>query len=212
MNTASSRFSGVELFFEEFKYLDVDIFTDQKPLNIEIGCGQDPFILKMASLRPEENFVGIELERWVLNKLLKKAARVSLPNVKLIRYDARKLIFQKVPDRSINAFYINHPDPWPKKRHRNRRLINDPFLDLLLSKLTDHGRIYYSSDFEDYAAAVGGKLFSTGAVKSLFPGRIYTTEFPDYPRTRFMRRFLNLGQPIFFVAMEKSSETSFSQY
>ncbi|MDD2715822.1 MAG: tRNA (guanosine(46)-N7)-methyltransferase TrmB [Candidatus Wallbacteria bacterium] len=196
--------SEIGIDYLQVESLDSSLFGNQNPFCLEIGCGQDPFLLKMAVRHPEWNFIGIELENWVLGKLLKKARKVALPNLKLLRSDARTAIFEKVAYESVHEFYINHPDPWPKTRHRRRRLVKDEFLEMLISKLVPGGKLFYSSDFEDYALQVAGKLHSTGLTTSLFPGRLYSTDFPDYPRTRFMRRFLNLGQPIYFVAVEKN--------
>ncbi|MDD5091353.1 MAG: tRNA (guanosine(46)-N7)-methyltransferase TrmB [Candidatus Wallbacteria bacterium] len=180
-----------------------EIFERNAPLCMEIGCGYDSFILKMARIMPECNFIGVELERWVLNKLIRKARRVNLPNVRLLRADAKAVLESDVPSGSIRNFFVNHPDPWPKKRHRQRRLVNDYFLDLLIDRLEPSGKIYYCSDFEDYSLQVAGKLYSTGLMRNLSGHSLVVTDLPDYPRTRFMNRFLALGQPIHFVVMEK---------
>jgi len=199
MNTYSS-----ELLKQDIVKLDSSIFGNNAPLNIEIGCGYDSFILKMASHNPDQNFIGIELDGWVLSRLIKRANRIKLPNVKLIRADAKEILEEYSIFESINAFYINQPDPWPKKRHRRRRLIKDEFLDFLVGRLVVGGKFYYSSDFKDYALQVAGKLYSTGKMRSLF-NKLYTTSFPDYPKTRFMKRFLSQGLPIYFIGMEKLS-------
>jgi len=191
-----------ELNIKEIDVLDSSIFNNNNPINIEIGCGYDSFILKMAKKNPEQNFFGIEIDGWVLSRLIERANRLKLPNVRLIRADAKSLLEKHSMFNTINAFYINQPDPWPKKRHRGRRLIKDEFLDFLITRLVEEGKLYYSSDFEDYAYQVAGKLYSTGRMKSIF-NDLVSTSFPEYPKTRFMKRFLSQGLPIYFIAMEK---------
>lgn len=191
-----------EIILKDLDVLDSSIFDNNNPINIEIGCGYDSFILKMAKTNPAHNFIGIEIDGWVLSRLIERANRVKLPNVRLIRADAKSLLENHSLFNTINAFYINQPDPWPKKRHRSRRLIKDDFLDFLITRLVNTGKLFYSSDFEDYAYQVAGKLYTTGKMRSIF-NDLVSTSFPEYPKTRFMKRFLSQGLPIYYIAMEK---------
>lgn len=195
--------NSFEIDYKEINIISSKIiFNNNNRLSIEIGCGQDTFILKMAKRFPGENFIGIEIDGWVLKRLLKKVMHINPDNVRFIRGDAKRIIERYVLDFSIANFFINQPDPWPKKRHRQRRLIKDEFLDILINKLHKGGRIYYTSDFKDYAYQVAGKLYSTKKMKPLF-NPFVIIDLGDYPKTRFMKRFLREGQPIFFTIFEK---------
>ena len=113
---------------EEYKGNYKKIFNNNNIINLEIGMGKGDFIIGMAKKYPNINFIGIEKYESVLVRAIEKLDGVSLSNLKLIRMDAINL--DKIFDKEIDTIYLNFSDPWPKKRHRKRRLTSEVFLNL----------------------------------------------------------------------------------
>jgi tRNA (guanine-N7-)-methyltransferase len=121
----------------------------------------------------------------------------------VLRLEARYLLSRHLDRESLAAIYVNCPDPWPKKRHRERRLVNADFLRLALYYLRPEGEFYFASDFGDYAGDVGEALLAQPGFASGLPEAV-ATALPGYPVSKYMRRFLDLGQPIHFVHGRKA--------
>lgn len=174
------------------------LFPQQRPLALEIGCGIGDFIVQLAQLRPELNFLAIDIYNKGCHKTCKKIELSGLSNVRVLRAEARYLLTHYLPPESLAAIYINCPDPWPKKRHRDRRLVRREFLQTALYYLRPGGDFYFSTDFQDYAEDVAALLPElAGYANGL--DRPLVTELPGYPLSKYMRRFLQQGQPIHFI-------------
>lgn len=174
------------------------LFPQQRPLALEIGCGIGDFIVQLARLRPELNFLAIDIYNKGCLKTCNRIERAELNNVRVLRAEARYLLTHYLPPESLAAIYINCPDPWPKKRHRDRRLVRQEFLQTALYYLRPGGDFYFSTDFQDYAEDVAALLPEmTGYVNVL--DQPLVTELPGYPLSKYMRRFLQQGQPIHFI-------------
>ena len=128
-----------------------DYFPQQGPLTLEIGFGNGQSLLAMAQDNPQTNFVGIEVHRPGVGSLLKAIAEQQITNLRLICTDAVEVLQQHVADNSIDCIQIFFPDPWPKKRHHKRRLIQDEFVNLLTKKLKRNGELRLATDWQDYA-------------------------------------------------------------
>jgi tRNA (guanine-N7-)-methyltransferase len=135
-------------------HADLCRFENDNSLEVDIGAGKGRFLLARALEHPELNFFGIERQNGRLYRMAKKIRRHALTNVKLARVEASAGIELMLEPESVSTFYILFPDPWPKKRHYRRRLINTAFMDLLHSKLCSGGVIHYASDHQNYAAYV----------------------------------------------------------
>jgi tRNA (guanine-N7-)-methyltransferase len=127
------------------------IFGNENPLVIEIGFGMGTATAKIANENSGINYLGIEVYRAGIGRLLWEIEKLSLKNIRIIEGDAAIVIEKRIRDNSVSAFHIFFPDPWPKKKHHKRRLIKRPFTDLLASKLLPEGYIYMASDWADYA-------------------------------------------------------------
>ena len=174
------------------------LFPEKRPLALEIGCGIGDFIVQLARLRPELNFLAIDIYNKGCLKTCNRIERAELSNVRVLRAEARYLLTHYLPPESLAAIYINCPDPWPKKRHRERRLVRQEFLQTALYYLRPGGDFYFSTDFQDYAEDVAALLPEmTGYVNVL--DQPLVTELPGYPLSKYMRRFLQQGQPIHFI-------------
>lgn len=174
------------------------LFGRQAPLALEIGCGIGDFIVQLAAQNPETNFLAIDIYNKGCHKTCKRLDALGLKNVRVARTEARYLLSHHFDRESLAAVYINCPDPWPKKRHRGRRLVNREFLQMLLYYLEPAGGLYFSTDFVDYAEDVAALMPQLPGYRNALAAPL-THELPGYPLSKYMRRFLDLGQPIHFV-------------
>ena len=173
------------------------LFPARQPLALEIGCGIGDFILQRAAQQPTINFLAIDIYNKGCYKTCRRIDESPITNVRVIRMEARQLLNHFGQPNMFTAIYINCPDPWPKKRHRNRRLVNRTFLTQMLHYLQPEGDLYFITDVEDYAQQVA-ELFPTldGYTNQL--AAPYTLDLDDYPQSKYMRRFLDRGLPIHF--------------
>ncbi len=134
------------------KILDYkESFCNGHPVIIEIGFGMGITTAKIAHDFPENNYLGIEVHRPGIGKLLSEITRYGLENVRIIEHDAVEVLETMIQDGSVDGFHIFFPDPWQKKRHHKRRLIQDAFVDLLTRKLKQGGYLYSVTDWDSYA-------------------------------------------------------------
>ena len=177
-----------------------EIFKNSNPLNIEIGMGNGEFSVYMATSEPDENFIGFEICRKVFRKAIKRLEGSDPQNLRIINYDGG--FFVKIlPDGSVHRFFINFPDPWPKKKHNKRRLLKTDFLNILSQKLAPEGILYIATDHEDYGMEIFENLRCISTLDSLFP-RGYETDLVDYFPTKYYKKFGIPGK-IFFFKMQK---------
>jgi len=126
------------------------LFGNPGPVVVEIGFGMGTATAGIAEQNPGINYLGIDVHRPGIGRLLWEIESRGLKNIRIIEGDAVEFLSQKIKDGSVSAFHIFFPDPWPKKRHHKRRLVTRPFTDLLASKLIPGGYIYMVSDWADY--------------------------------------------------------------
>jgi tRNA (guanine-N7-)-methyltransferase len=126
------------------------LFSKQQPLEVELGAGDGSFIAKYPQLHPEHNFIGVERLLGRLRKIDKKGRRAGLTNLRAIRIEASYFLEYLLPEKSIVALHVYFPDPWPKRKHRKNRLINERFTELCQKVLLPGGIVYVRTDDEDY--------------------------------------------------------------
>lgn len=142
------------LFFKD-EMLDYSkVFGNNNPTVIEIGFGNGDTTAKMALLKPENNYIGLEVYLKGFVQLLKTLGENNLDNVRIMRFNAVDVLEHMISDNSVEGFHIFFPDPWPKKRHHKRRIMNPEFLSLLAKKLKKGGYIYMVTDWQEYADEV----------------------------------------------------------
>ena len=125
----------------------------------------------------------------------------------MMRTEARYLLHEYLGQESLQCIYVNCPDPWPKKRHRKRRMLNQDFIDLALYCLQPGGEFNFATDFADYGESAGELLNAQPSLDNLQPSP-YTHELGDYPISKYMQRFLDLGQPIYLCNYRKKTGIS----
>jgi tRNA (guanine-N7-)-methyltransferase len=127
-----------------------ELFPKLQPLEIELGCGDGSFLVNYAELNPERNFVGIERLAGRIRKLDRKGRRKGLSNIRGIRIESAYFLAYLLPPRSASALHIYFPDPWPKRKHRKNRLINERFPLIAQRSLEPGGTVYLRTDDRDY--------------------------------------------------------------
>jgi len=172
--------------------LDLDAaFGRAAPIWLEIGFGNGEALLAMAQARPEVNFLGIEVHRPGIGHLLNGLEAAGLDNVRVVRGDAAEVLRDRLPPGSLARALVFFPDPWPKKRHHKRRLVQPAFLDSLARALVTGGHVHLATDWEDYAEHMRAVLDAAEAFENTTTG---WAERPAYrPRTRFEARGENKG-------------------
>ena len=142
------------LFFDD-GYLDYSkVFGNDNPVIIEIGFGMGDTTAEVAMRRPEFNYIGIEVFLQGFVNLLSILGDRHIENVRIMRFNAVDVLNHMIADESVAGFHVFFPDPWQKKRHHKRRLMNPDFLHLLATKLKKGGYVYMVTDWEEYAEEV----------------------------------------------------------
>lgn len=191
MNIQKELSTIIELSDITHKITIDGVFPKDNPLEIDIGCGKGRFLLSRAKSYPETNFIGIDRMNGRLGKLDRKIMRANLNNVRLIELEAAYVITELLPADIISTYYIFFPDPWPKRRHHRRRLMNTEFLDALHRTLITGGTVNFSTDHLDYFEE-GKKLL---AADKRFK-KIETFQRSESEKTDFELIFTNQGLPI----------------
>src|SRR5262249_40908789 len=126
------------------------LFPQSRPLEVELGSGDGSFLAQWAQRHPERNYFGVERLLGRLRKLDRKGQRAGLHNLRLIRMEAAYFVEFLLPPASVAALHIYFPDPWPKRRHRKHRLVNERFAELAAQALRPGGAIFLRTDDADY--------------------------------------------------------------
>ena len=127
-----------------------EIFETNRPLEIDLGCGDGSFLVAMASHYQERNFLGVERLLGRVRKVIRKAEKNSLLNLKVLRLELSYTIEWLLPDHCANRMHLLFPDPWPKKKHHKRRMVNKSFCESLVRILKEDGEFLFKTDHPDY--------------------------------------------------------------
>ena len=196
------HFYEYAIVYNQNKPMDFEaIFGNKNPVIIEIGFGMGESTLKIAKENPDRNYMGIEVFLYGFSKLLANASKENLSNLRLMRFDAVQVLQDMVPDNSVDGFHVFFPDPWPKKRHHKKRLIQVPFAELLGSKLKSGGYIYCVTDWEDYANQMLEVFGKVDILSNPYNG--FAPQVPWRPETGFERKGLEKDYKINEIWVEK---------
>lgn len=176
------------------------VFASQQPIEVDIGCGKGAFLLWAAQSRPDHNFLGVERLLLRLRKVDRKVQRRGLRNVRFIRLEASYLVSRLVPSCSISVYHLYFPDPWPKRRHFQKRLLNPAFASELLRTLVAGGCLNTATDHEDYFRQMERVLAGIGEFRREAP-----ISLPVEAQTDFEREFLAAGKTVFRGRWVKAS-------
>jgi tRNA (guanine-N7-)-methyltransferase len=175
------------------------LFGNNHPLALEIGCGIGDFLVQEAMQHPELNFIAVDYYNQGCLKSCRRLERHGLQNVRVLRAEAREFMVSFLPKLSLQRVYINCPDPWPKKRHRKRRLVNAAFMAFLADYLKPGGDFFFATDFDDYGIDVANMMAQQAGYENSLAPDLYRHELVDYPISKYMRRFLDEGKQIYFI-------------
>ena len=174
------------------------VFGRSAPLGVEIGFGMGQATLEWAASQPQLNIVGIEIYRPGIGALLAGIERLGLPNLRVLEGDATQLLSSKFEVGSLDEARILFPDPWPKKRHHKRRLVQAGFARLLASRLRPGGRLLLATDWAEYAEWIVDVLAAEPALAMAAPTG-------ERPATRFEDRGRRLGHRIHDLAYQRKN-------
>jgi tRNA (guanine-N7-)-methyltransferase len=177
--------------------LDLDaLFGRQAPRVLEIGFGDGDNLLAMAEANPGTDYLGIEVHRPGVGRLLMHVGEKGLTNVRVMCTDAVEVLNRQIPDDALDAVLLFFPDPWHKKRHHKRRIVQPEFADLVRRKLVMGGRFHMATDWEDYACHMLAVMNAAPGFHNLSPQGDYVAR-PDYRiLTKFERRGQRLGHGV----------------
>ena len=183
------------------------LFGRHAPLVLEIGFGDGESLAAMASADPTVNYLGLEVHRPGIGHLLLRAEALALANLRVMCADAVEVLERQVPDDCLDRVQIFFPDPWPKVRHHKRRLIQPPFIALLVQKLKAGGQLHIATDCEDYAHSILDLLNATPALINQAAGNGFTPRPAHRSPTRFEQRGWRLGHQSWDILFMRRDRT-----
>ena len=182
-------------FSEELLDLDL-LFGRRAPRVLEIGFGNGETLVEQASANPDVDYIGIEVHEPGVGHCMLHAKDAAISNLRLIRHDAIEVMTHQIPDTSLHRVNLYFPDPWPKKRHHKRRILQPAFLVLAAQKIEAAGTFHISTDWENYAEQIDA-LIEPHEHFRLSEKHVHCGDDPlDRPTTKFERRGRKLGHKI----------------
>lgn len=172
------------------------VFGREAPRMLEIGFGTGEALAAFAAAHPETDCLGIEVHRPGVGHLLLRAHSEGLRNLRVICHDAVEVLQAQIPAGSLAAIHVFFPDPWPKKRHHKRRLIQPAFVRLLERALADGGELRLATDWEPYALHMQEVLRNVPQLANAAPSGGFAARPEERPLTRFEKRGQRLGHPV----------------
>jgi tRNA (guanine-N7-)-methyltransferase len=182
--------------------LDLErLFGRAAPKILEIGFGMGETTATIAQAHPENDYLGIEVHTPGVGSLLKQLADLNLKNVRIIRHDAVEVLQQMIASAALDGVHLFFPDPWPKKRHHKRRLVQAPFTALVATRMKSGAYLHAATDWEDYAQQMLQVLSADRALENTASG--YAERPESRPETKFERRGLDLGHRVWDLVFRK---------
>jgi tRNA (guanine-N7-)-methyltransferase len=179
----------------------VALFGRRAPLIVEIGFGMGQATAAIAASRPGDDFLGIEVHEPGVGALLQLIEQGQLRNLRIVQHDAVEVMSQMIAPATLAGVHVFFPDPWPKKRHWKRRLIQPPVVALLASRLAAGGTLHCATDWQPYAEQMLEVLSGEPTLANTADG---FAPRPDYrPQTKFERRGLALGHGVWDLVFTK---------
>ena len=167
------------------------VFGRTAPVVLEIGSGMGETTAAIAAANPGTDYIAVEVHGPGVGSLLKKIDEAGLTNLRVIRHDAVEVLRHMVRDNTLAGIHLFFPDPWPKKRHHKRRLVQPAFAELAASKITPGGYLHAATDWPDYAVQIDEVMSANPSFEKKVP-----EEKRQRPLTKFERRGIGLGHPV----------------
>ena len=181
------------------------IFDRHAPVILEIGFGMGETTAAIAQAHPQHDFLGLEVHAPGVGALLKQVDALSLSNVRVIRHDAVDVVAHMIPPASLAGVHVYFPDPWPKKRHHKRRLLQPEFVRALATRLAPGGYLHAATDWEDYAqeilATFTAEPLLANTAEAFAPRPVWR------PQTKFETRGRKLGHGVWDILFARTRES-----
>ena len=188
----------------ESRTLDCDtLFGRHAPRTVEIGFGNGENLAALASAHPERDYLGIEVHRPGVGRLLLAIEARRLANVRVICHDAVEVLERQLAPQSLAEVLILFPDPWPKKRHHKRRLVQGPFVELVTERLQSGGVLRLATDWQPYAQEMLATLAANPRLRNLAAGGTFMPRPAERTATRFEKRGERLGHEVWDLAFSR---------
>jgi tRNA (guanine-N7-)-methyltransferase len=172
-------------------FSDRKITSDRNaPLVLEIGSGMGEATIEIAKAHPEADFIAIEVHGPGVGSLLNRIEAEKLSNLRVVRHDAVEVLERMIPDGALAALHLFFPDPWPKKRHHKRRMVQPAFASLVARKLRGGGIVHAATDWPEYAEQIAQVFSGNQAFEHAASG------FAARAATKFEKRGRRLGNPV----------------
>lgn len=165
-----------------------------KPFVVEVGFGMGDATATIAEALPDARFLGLEVHAPGVGKLLSEIEQRSIHNLKLCRHDAVEVVDSMLAPGSVSGFHVFFPDPWPKKRHHKRRIMNPDFVRLMAGRLAPGGYLYFVTDWEEYAAATLAVLSAEPLLRNAYAR--WAERESWRPVSKFERHAIADGRPV----------------
>lgn len=180
------------------------VFGRKAPLFIEIGFGNGESLAAMAAANPHLDYIGIEVHRPGVGYLMRLLEQKKLTNVRIFCYDAVEILQRNITDNSLSGIHLYFPDPWHKKRHHKRRIVNADFSRLIAAKLKPSGYFHAATDWENYALQMLEILRQNNQLHNTSADNQFVAR-PGYrPLTKFEKRGIKLGHGVWDLVFTKS--------
>jgi len=181
-----------------------DLFSRDAPKVIEIGFGNGASLAQMASNQPDQDFIGVEVHRPGVGQLLNLIEQHNLTNLRVACTDAVELLKHRINNDSLDRVQLYFPDPWHKKRHHKRRIIQPKFVNLLASKIKSGGHLHMATDWQHYAEQMLDDLSTNKSFINCADDATYIAR-PDYrPLTKFEQRGQRLGHGVWDLLFKRN--------
>lgn len=178
------------------------LFGRSAPLHLEIGFGMGHALFELASTHPDEDYIGIEVHRPGVGRLLDEMDKNKTHNIRLLKHDAVEVLKQQLPEHSLDSVMLFFPDPWHKKRHHKRRIVQAKFVQQVRRVLKPGGIFHLATDWEEYAEW----MMEVMSTAEGFSNTIGTGQFAPRPEsrpvTKFEKRGLRLGHGVWDLLFE----------
>ena len=177
------------------------LFDRRAPTILEIGFGMGETTTRIAAQHPQNNFIGIEVHSPGVGSVLKQIAEQQLKNVRVIQHDAVEVVRDMIAPESLRGIHVFFPDPWPKKRHHKRRLLQPEFVTALSKRLEPHGYLHVATDWQEYAEHILEVLSAEASLENT--AERYAPRPPYRPQTKFETRGLKLGHGVWDIIFRR---------
>ncbi|WP_290697358.1 tRNA (guanosine(46)-N7)-methyltransferase TrmB [Amphritea sp.] len=182
-----------------------EVFGREAPVVLEIGFGMGDSLIEMAKDQPEKNYIGIEVHRPGVGRLLRNVEKEGLSNIRVFCDDAIEVLAQCIPDGSLSTLQLFFPDPWHKKKHKKRRIVQAEFAETIRKKLKVGGHFHMATDWENYAEHMMEVMSVAPGYRNVAGDQAFSPQPEWRPVTKFQKRGERLGHGVWDLMFERTA-------